>query len=335
MKSHLIFFLLVTVLITAGCVSENKTIPISPTLTTVNTPSTSQIVATSHSYISTTPTNSGQDPIVGSWVRYPVGNETCKIKFSNDGTYEWNCPASVSASFYKQCNLPVVRAGGWIYAGENIYEAHYICDNGKTSNPDMFISPFVYDAVTGSISNEFQKNASAGVYYMEGATIPTSVLTPNTPTTLSTPVLEENLPIVIINSTGNAGWVKKMFCYYPDDWGMSSSKDGNSRISIQKTDMTYDQIIATKGTLPDPSQARGQYTLLSVAPDNNQYIINGIKARHGTVTTQHDIDRKNVTGDLYLFEDGALLIYYHRTIANPIDVANSRKIMETYYGYTG
>jgi hypothetical protein len=166
--------------------------------------------------------------------------------------------------------------------------------------------------------------------------IQTDVIIPGTTTTLT---------VVSIDSKGEADWIQKKFVYTPEGWSIVGSCDTSwCRAQIQARDefsfiqvfrdqkINYDMLLAINQSPIDRSLAHGTYAILSATRDDTQYIINGINARHAILKIENDVTREQTDGDLYIFEDGIIMIYYHRLSADYRDIANSRKIMETYHG---
>lgn len=164
-------------------------------------------------------------------------------------------------------------------------------------------------------------------------------------TIVAIPSTTDPIPVVRIDSKGDPDWIQKQFVYTPEGWNVvGSCNSGGCWAQIQARDefsfiqvfqdknVNYDTVLKINQSPVKRSQATGTYAILNATRDDTQYIINGIGARHAVFKIENDVTLEHTNGDFYLFDDGTIMIYYHRLSADPRDIANSRKIMETYRG---
>jgi hypothetical protein len=125
MKIPLAVLLLVTMLLTVGCVSNNQTVPVSPTETVISTsvPTVTITALLTPISVARTPVI-GQDPIIGTWkgISYGTGvsdnniSPKDSIRFDSKGTYYWYNPPPIERSEYNQQvkgNASADRSAGW------------------------------------------------------------------------------------------------------------------------------------------------------------------------------------------------------------------------------
>jgi hypothetical protein len=206
---------------------------------------------------------------------------------------------------------------------------------------------------------------------LQPTTVPTITNTPQVIVSQTLKQVTTNVPEkiattarvpIIINYKGEPGWVaKSMGVYAPEGWVVKKvagyvdqldSRDEFSFISFTRfyisspqPEYISDEICKIyidglmEATKPkNRNQAQGIYSVIGYSLDPNLYIINGIPARHATIQLENDVTLEHVSGDYFLFleNSGAQLkftelAYFHRMSADPRDVENSKKIMETYH----
>ena len=143
MKYLLFIVLLVAVVITAGCVSENKNTVVTPIQTTPapTTIVTTTVPTTIVTNVLIVPTTFSKEPIVGKWeYRFNSGTLFYTWSFKPDGTF-WMMLEGLDSPDY----------GDWRKIGENQYETRFYNDS---SIERLEEDPFIYIPQTDTLTHD-------------------------------------------------------------------------------------------------------------------------------------------------------------------------------------
>jgi hypothetical protein len=113
MRYFLVIVVLVTVILAAGCTSENKKTLVTPTQT--RTPSTLDVTTTvSTSVLTIAQTIVQKDPIIGVWRYINTDGYDYRYRFNSDGTF-------VTSGYSPEYKQTVVLYGNWKAQSDNSY----------------------------------------------------------------------------------------------------------------------------------------------------------------------------------------------------------------------